>query len=135
MGESLTINANFAEGYHVQSKIFLARGRADLAIATHQKAADLDPTWQYALIQTCALAGQREKSMNLLKSLEDSDWNSYGRVKIHLALNQKAKALTWLQKAYNRKHMYFPWLGQDSDLQELRDTPEFTKLYASLGLP
>ncbi len=135
VNKSLQIDGRFAEGLHVQSKIFVARGHMERAIASHRRAASLDSTWQYALIQTYALAGQKEKAVNLLEKLEDSDWNSYGRVKIYLALNERAKALNWLQNAHDRKHMYFPWFGQDTDVKELRGAPEFKDLYARLGLP
>lgn len=133
--ECLRIDRDYAEGLHVRSKILYAQGRIDEALAHHEKAASLDATWHYALAQTYALAGKKEKAMASLESLAETQWNTYGRVKIYLALGQESQAKYWLQRAYDQRHMYFPWLGQDTDLINLRGTEEFQRLYASLQLP
>jgi tetratricopeptide (TPR) repeat protein len=132
--QSLAIDPDYAEGLHVKSKVAVATQDFAAAIATHERAASIDPRWRLASAHTYALSGDREKATDILESIEDNLWNTYGRVKVHLALSEKEKALEWLQKAYDQRHPYFPWCGQDPDLRDIHDEPEFQKLYATLGL-
>ncbi len=131
--QSLAIDPDYAEGLHVKSKVAVATQDFETAIATHERAASIDPRWRPALAHTYALSGDREKATDILETMEDNLWNTYGRVKVHLALSEKDKALEWLQKAYDQRHPYFPWCGQDYELKEIWDTPEFQKLHANLG--
>ncbi len=135
VNQALAIDPSYAEAFHVKSKIYVVRGDFDTAITLHRKAASLDPTmWTYGLAHTLALAGHTKEARELLNALEDNQWNSLGKVKIHLALGEHAKARQALQQAYDLRHPYFPWIAQDTDLQELWDTSLFKELLGKLDL-
>jgi len=133
VSKSLAIDSDYAEGLHVKSKLAVARDFQE-AINTHERAAALDPRWRPALAHTYALSGNRMKATEILATTDDSPLNTFGRIEVYLALGEKEKALEWFQQAYNQRHPYLPWSRRNYDLREIWDTPEFRRLYQTLGI-
>ncbi len=134
ISKSLSMDPDFAEGLHVQSKIAAAKEDFETAIAIHERAAAIDPRWRLALAHTYALSGNRMKATEILATTDESPLNTFGRIEVYLALGEKEKALEWFQQAYNQRHPYLPWCRRNDDLKEIWDTPEFRRLYQTLGI-
>jgi hypothetical protein len=61
--------------------------------------------------------------------------NLWGLPMVLAALGEKDRAITWLQREFDRRYPYAPWAGQNPALAPLRDDPRFQSLVARLHLP
>jgi len=84
-----------------------------------------------------ALAGQRSKALAILEKImatasEDDDV-AYDVALIHLGLNNKEKALDWLDRAYEGRNAMLAWTNVMPIFDSLRAEPRFKDLSMRLG--
>ena len=95
------------------------------------------------LAQAYAAAGQREKAMKILKSLEEKEANGEivasgwdgGLYPIYFSLGQKEQGLAWLQKAYNKRSDSLVFLRCWPGYEGMRTDPRFADLVSRVGIP
>jgi len=54
---------------------------------------------------------------------------------VRQALGEKQQALDWLEKAYEDRNWWMPWLKVEPRLDPLRSDPRFVALLRRVGLP
>ncbi|HUF68443.1 MAG TPA: hypothetical protein VMM79_07280, partial [Longimicrobiales bacterium] len=101
----------------------------DEAIAAHEKAASINPRWQFALGRSYALAGRTAEASAILEQLEaepPSAWGAWTLAVMHTALGNFDEAFRWL--AYEPAHAWLPWTGVMPEFEPLLDDPRFRDL-------
>ena len=91
------------------------------------------------LIRSHALAGNRVAAMKVFEELKSLMTRRYvsrhDLANVYLALGEKQQALDWLEKAYEDRNWYMPWLKVEPRFDPLRSDPRFADLVRRIGLP
>ncbi|MFQ6114573.1 MAG: tetratricopeptide repeat protein [bacterium] len=135
--KSLELNPDFPIGLYVLGCGYAAKGRYEAAIETHRKARAISPDFGWGLGQTYALAGRREKALEVAAELESQAkvWDSFGLAEIYTALGETDETFRWLEAAFQQRHPYIQWLRRDGSFDPLRDDPRYNDLAKRLNLP
>jgi TolB-like protein len=98
-----------------------------------------DPWLSASLIHACGRADRRmEAKKELAKLLESSKTkvvSPYLLAMAYAGLDEKAKALGWLETAYRERANWIPYLKVDPEVDNLRTDPRFAELLRRVGLP
>jgi TolB-like protein/DNA-binding winged helix-turn-helix (wHTH) protein/Tfp pilus assembly protein PilF len=121
---------------------FLQKGRHEEAIADLRAASsafDHNPEVKAELGYALAVAGRRAEARAVLEGLSQPSPNRYvspySVALVHAGLGDRDQALAWLDKAYDDRSDYMPYLGLEPMLDSLRSDPRFGALVRRVGLP
>lgn len=113
----------------------------DRAIAEYQLCLGLNRNWPPALAalgHVYGESGQRVKARTILDSLiamqQDRFVTAYGIALVYSALNERDKALEWLEKAYAERSNWLVWLKLDPRWDAIRRDPRFASLVSRVGI-
>jgi TolB-like protein/DNA-binding winged helix-turn-helix (wHTH) protein len=116
------------------------KGMYDQAIAEYQKARELHGmSWDpiASLGHAYAKAGRRAEAEKLLVEVQELSKKDkramYGVAVIYVALDDKDKALEWLEKGLDAKAVPSRNLKYDANIEPLRSDPRFTDLLRRYG--
>jgi TolB-like protein/tetratricopeptide (TPR) repeat protein len=138
--KTLELDPNFADAHVMLGWCLHRKGDTAGAIAEFQKGKALDPQPYYdaALCYACARAGDHAKAEQALRDLEDLAKHRYispeQRVILHLGLDEKDKALDWLEKGFEEQDGMCWNLKVDPLYDPLRNEPRFQALLKKAGL-
>jgi TolB-like protein/DNA-binding winged helix-turn-helix (wHTH) protein/Flp pilus assembly protein TadD len=118
-------------------------GKLPEAIIEYQKAVELsngDQDASASLAHAYAAIGKRAETERILRDLEhrakDSDVSPYILATIYAGLDEKDKAIQFLEKAIDQRSLEVSWnLKADRRLDNLRSDPRFQDLALRVGLP
>ena len=137
--KSLELNPQFPQAYCVLGQAYAAKGMYDKAIEAAKKAADLSKDWKWSLAYTYALAGEKDKALEIASEIESKDipWNTYCLAVVYAALKDGDKVFYWLEQSYNQHHPWILWIGKTNALWfgAYHDDPRFKDLAKRLDLP
>ena len=135
--KSLELDPDFPIGLYVLGCCYAAKGMYEEAIASHHKAGEINPNFRWGLGQTYALAGRKDKALEVAAELESEPkvWDTFGLAEIYTALGEKDEAFRWLEAAYEQRHPYIQWLVRDGNFDPLRDDPRYNDLTQRMNLP
>jgi TolB-like protein/Tfp pilus assembly protein PilF len=132
---------------HITARIWLeniyeSRGMYREALALIEETLKTHPSDQYAL-QYAAYAyakmGRRPEAEAALSKLiemrKTEPVDSYSLVSPYIALGDKERALAELEKSFEERSFYLPFLQVDPFMDPLRDDPRFKSLVKRVGLP
>jgi len=109
------------------------KGKTVEAIAEFQKATTLDdlPWYKGSLGYAYAASGDRVKAEQILRDLDELAKKQYvspaSRASVYLGLGEKAKALDWIEKAYEDRDPLL-WWNADQLYDSVRHEPRFQAL-------
>ena len=115
------------------------KGKTVDALAEFQKATALDdlPWYKGSLGYAYAAAGDRAKAEQVLRDLDELAKKQYvspaARASVYLGLGEKAKALDWIEKAFEDMDPLF-WWNTDQLYDSVRDEPRFKALLKKMAL-
>ncbi len=130
IGKTLELDPNLAWAHTVLGWSLIWKGDVNRARAEFEKAVSLDdlPWYVSSIGYTYAAAGDRAKAEKILRDLEELSKKRYvspaNLAAIHLGLGEKAKALDWLEKAYEDLDPML-WWNQDQLYDSVRNEPRF----------
>jgi tetratricopeptide (TPR) repeat protein len=137
---ALDLNPNFEQAWLWGGWAHEAAGRYREALPMLQKAAELSNRSAIALAalgRAQALSGDTSTARQIVEELGQKHaayLPGYEMAKIHLALGNRAEALTWLQRAYDQRSHSLVFLAVDPQLDPLRSDPGFRALLAKTGV-
>lgn len=123
-------------GHFVLGETYLAMGRADMAIESHQKLAAVAPPWSWVLGYTYALTNHCDKAEKILDELEKSElngWNALGLAVMYGALGRMDEAFKWI--SYEPHHVWIPWVAAMPMWKPLYADPRHGEFVKRLNLP
>lgn len=123
--------ANFVLG-----QAYAALGRHEEATAAFAKAAAKNPKWAWGLAQGHALAGKHAEARDFAARLaREENADPWALAEIYVALGDHDAALTWLEKGYEVRRDWMPWMRSNSFFKPLRNEPRFKEIVRRLNLP
>ena len=132
----LELNPEFPVALHDLGRGYAAKHMYKEAIAAQQKAKQVSPEWGWALGITYAMTGQTGEARKLLAELEKgtNTWNTFCIAEIYSVLGEKDKAFQWLEKAFEQRHSWTPWIRVNPSFAPLRGDPRFKDLLRRMNL-
>jgi TolB-like protein/Tfp pilus assembly protein PilF len=138
----IDVDPNFPGGHFVKAWSYLKTGRNDEAIASFQKAAELNGRISFGLADlgaALAASGRKKEAYELIKELEGRYQNKqsdgYSLATIYAALGDKDKAFEWLEKDFSARSAKLPEVRWTINFEPLRNDPRFKDLIWRMGLP
>jgi TolB-like protein len=117
----------------VLGQIYLDMGDHEKAIGLHEQLRD-NYFWSFVLATSLATAGRDEEALAIAKKYEE-DGDSMVLVLVHAALGNREETLQWLQRSYDERIPWYPWmLKWYPQTREMYDDPKFLELAAEIGL-
>jgi len=127
---TLELDPNTALAHHCAGWCMVLKGNLNEAKTEFQKAAALDdlPWYKADLGYAYGASGDRAKAEQVLRDLDDLAKKQYVSPALHasvyLGLDEKAKALDWIEKAYEDRDPML-WWTTDQLYDSVRDEPRF----------
>ena len=131
--KTLELDANNPSAHHALGWSLHWKGKTVDALAEFQKAAALDdlPWYKGSLGYAYAASGDRAKAEQILRDLDELAKKQYvspaSRASVYLGLGEKAKALDWIEKAYEDRDPFL-WWNADRLYDSVRNEPRFQAL-------
>ncbi len=139
---TVELDANYPVTYWILGLLHRKMGRYELAITNGEKGVNLSggsPLMRAALAHTYAAAGRINEAVQILDGLtklaEQTYVAPYFFAGIHIGLGEPARALDYLEKAYEEHSHWLIYLHIDPSLDDLRDEPRFVDLMQRVALP
>jgi TolB-like protein/Flp pilus assembly protein TadD len=144
--KALELNPTFPWGLYVLGGTLADQGLHEEALATYERLYEVQPNvglWGFGYLY--ALLGREADANRVLEELAEQpgqkDVLNIGL--IHAALGHDDEAIAWLERAYEMRVDWFPWVASlvDGDglmrsaRETLVDDPRFRSLVAQLALP
>ena len=135
--KTLQIDPNYVMAYYVKGSAYAEMGRYAEAIEIHKKGLAIAPAFNVGLGVAYAKAGQKENALEVASEMEKNldSWNAWGLAELYAALEDKDKAIYFLEEAYRMHQDFIPWIRSSSSLKILRDDPRFKDMVSRLNLP
>jgi TolB-like protein/DNA-binding winged helix-turn-helix (wHTH) protein/Tfp pilus assembly protein PilF len=139
---AIELDPTFPQAQRYAAWGFLQKGRHEEAIAALRAAvkglggqSEVEAELGYAL----AVAGRRAEARAVLEGLSQPSSgryvSPYAVALVDAGLGDRDQALAWLDKAYEERSDYMPYLGLEPMLDPLRSDPRFGALVRRVGLP
>jgi TolB-like protein/Tfp pilus assembly protein PilF/class 3 adenylate cyclase len=128
--KSLELDPNTTLAHHCLGWCMVWKGNLTAATAEFEKAVALDdlPWYKGSLGYAYAASGDRAKAEQVLRNLDELAKKRYVSPALHasvyLGLGEKAKALDWIEKAYEDRDPML-WWNTDQLYDSVRDDPRF----------
>jgi eukaryotic-like serine/threonine-protein kinase len=139
--QALELDPNSVGAFDCLGTSYAAEGKYEQAIAASQKASTLsndDPARLVGLGRAYALAGKKADGLRVIGQLREISSRTYVPpyffATIYADLGERDEAFTWLDKAFEERDTYAPWLKVDSAIDPLRSDTRLTRLLGQIGL-
>ncbi len=140
--KTLEMDPGFPPAHSVLAGAYLAKGMYREALAEAEKLSALSPGSPAALFSLAYVhvrSGERSqglRELNELRALSKQRYvpSDYFAI-VYLWLGDKDQAFTWLEKAYEERTGFLPWLKVSPTWDPLRSDPRFQDLLRRIGLP
>ncbi|HSB19478.1 MAG TPA: tetratricopeptide repeat protein [Anaeromyxobacteraceae bacterium] len=138
---TLALDPQFAVAHEMLGRACDATALHGEALEAFRRAVQLSgrsPEYLAALARSLALGGDAPGARALLAELRQAARTRYVSpvefAMVHAALGERDRAFEWLERAYQERSTWLPWLGVGPGLAELRGDPRFRDLMRRLGL-
>jgi tetratricopeptide (TPR) repeat protein len=123
--KALQLAPNYIWGLLGLGRGYSESGRHEEAIATYEDVVARFPAWKWRLGNAYALAGRRSEALQVAKEIEGKPGShvEFGLGVIYAVLGDTDQSLRWLEKAYEARDSYMPWIGVEPVLAGLRGDP------------
>jgi tetratricopeptide (TPR) repeat protein len=138
--KALDLDPEFALAKYWMLRLWIDSGKVDQTIAALEGLPMSEGRQSGAALLAIALArtGRHEESRKILADLLELPASQYVPpyylALIEAGLGNRTQAFVWLEKAYQERSGWMPWLKQDPMLDGLRDDPRFAEIVRKVGL-
>ncbi len=132
----LEIDSSFSVSHYIIGTCLNHLGESEKAME-HLEMAAKDPMFVFGLGVGHAFIGNKEKAIEIADQLvaTGETWNTWGTAEIYSTLGDSEKAMEWVQKAFDQKHPYIPWIERNPILSVLNENPKYQEIVAAMNLP
>lgn len=138
--KALDLDGNYQPALYLLGRVYIELGQLVKAIAAFKKVLALNhaPMFLAALGCAYALAGKHRVAREALKDLEEQSKqryvSAYNSATIHLALGDKNRAFSCLERAFEERCEMMAWLKVDPAFDSIRTDLRFANLLRRVGL-
>lgn len=140
--KALELDPNFAAAHSELGLAYEQKGMFEEAIAEMQKAVALsagNSRIQGALGHSYAAAGRKREAEEILGQLKQTSKiryvPAYDVALIYAGLQRKERVFEWLEKAFEERSAWLPWIVRDPRFDPIRTDPRYHDLVRRMGLP
>ena len=137
--EAIEINSNYPTAHWILAEVYVEKGMHDEAIASVRKAAELaPPIFGWAEGRIYARIGQTEEARKILAELETQEvtpWATITMASLNGILGEMDEAFRWLEKGYEIRTAWLPWIRVDALFEPHRQDPRIHDLIKRMNLP
>ena len=133
--KGLELDPDFAAMRWMLANVYQGKGMYEEAICERKKAIDLAggaPLFIAELADTYAVAGQKDKAVEIMQELQELSKQryvtAYWMALIHAGLREKDEAFSWLETAYRERSAQLAWAKVDPRLEYLHSDQRFKRL-------
>ena len=137
---TLSLDRKFVVAHRLIGQACCQLGRHDEAIASFTRAVELskrNPSLLAWLAYAFGQAGQRDDAKKIIDEMSARSANEFVRPFLfglaYTGLGKLGHACEWLQKAFDGRDPWMPWLHADPALDPLRAEPAFAALLRSIA--
>ena len=139
---ALDLEPNHSLAHGMLGYAYAQQGKHEGAVAESRAAALLserDSSWMLGIFgYACARAGRRAEALELLAEMKQKAASQYVRgsslALLCHALGEEEQALEWLEKAYEERDVWFPFLPRDPVFAPLLAHPRASALLRRAGI-
>jgi adenylate cyclase len=140
LNRALALNADFVPAHQSLARLYRLTGKGDRAITESRRAIELGArTERAALAESYVVAGRQADAKAVLDELVAESTRSrrgaFGVAMVWVALGDNARALDWLERAYEEHDLNMVFLNAFPELDRLRTNPRFQTLVRRVGIP
>ena len=135
--KALTIDPEFGEGLYIASLIASEMNDHIAAIELAKKAGLNDPNWRAGLPLALVKAGRKEEALSWIEQIVQ-DANAFDCIilmETYAYMRNDVKALEFLEKSYDLRHPFLPWLQFIPAMQYYHTYPKYREIIRKLKLP
>jgi len=134
--KALALAPNYVWGLLGLGRGYSEAGRHEEAIATYKDAVARYPAWKWRLGNAYALANRRSDALQIAAEIAGKPGShvDFGLGVIYAVLRDVDQSLQYLEKAYQARDTYMPWIGIEPVLAGLRGDPRFRNLARRVGV-
>ncbi len=136
LNRSLDLDPNLSDAKMVKGTSYLKKGMKEEAIKWFREAGQ-DSNYRSSLAFSYALEGKVDEAKKIMIEVENG-FNLMDKLQlaaIYDYLDEREKAFEMLQKCYELRHPYMPWISFMPSLRSLSDDPRFHAMQDSLSVP
>ena len=135
--KALAIDPEYGEAIHVGSRIASEMGHHQEALRLAEKAASNDPSWRGMIPLALAKGGHREKAVVWAEKIakDENVFDVWLLLEVYANLKDDEKALDYLQRSYELRYPFMPWLQHAPGLEHLHANPRFKDIVQKMNLP
>ena len=133
--KGLELDPDFAAMRWMLANVYQGKGMYEEAICERKKAIDFAggaPLFIAELAATYAVAGQKDKALEIMQQLQELSKQryvtAYWMALIHAGLREKDEAFSWLETAYRERSAQLAWAKVDPRLEYLHSDQRFKRL-------
>lgn len=135
--QALAIDPDYGEALQVSSRIASELGNHSEALRLAEKAASNDHGWRAMIPLALARAGNRSRALEFAEEISKNESVSdvILLMEVYAHLDKDDKALAYMQKSYQLRHPFMPWLELIPGLEHLHDDLRFKEIIEKMNLP
>jgi serine/threonine-protein kinase len=139
--KTLELDSSFTRALFWLGLSYEQTSRIPEAVRTLERLVTLAPlpVYQAALGHAYAVAGRRADAERVLEELQAQGRSGYVAsfdiATIHAGLGNRSELLDWLERAYEGRATYLPFVNVDPRFDAFRADPRFRELVRRMGLP
>jgi len=135
--KALKLNPAYPMALWIKGTAQAELGLYDEALKTHERGLAISPGFENGLGTTFALSGQREKALDIISALEETNqtWYTWAISEIFAALGENDSAIYWIEQAVNRRNDFAPWFKSYIIFEPLYGDPRFQEIVNRIPYP
>ena len=135
--KALTIDPDYGEALHVASRVASKLNNHKEAIELAERAAASDERWRAGIPLALALAGEQEPALAWTQKItKDEKVNDVIiMTEVYANLEKDDMALDYLEKSFELRHPYMPWMKFIPGTERLHNNSRFLNIVQKMNLP
>lgn len=135
--QALKLDPSYPMAVWIKGEALSELGMHNEAIETQKQGLAISPGFENGLGTAYALAGQRDKALEIIDGLEEMNltWYTWAIAEIYAALGENDSAIFWIEKAMDGRHDFAPWFRNYALFEPLYMDPRFQELVNSIIYP
>jgi len=135
--KTLDMDPDYAYGQAALGLAYAELGRYEEGIDIQLKALEINNVFEHYLGISYFRAGMIDSALMVADRIETygTAWFNWALLELYAVLGEEEKAMENLEKAYELRQDFIPWLKDNYYLRELRDNERFNEIVNSIEYP
>jgi adenylate cyclase len=135
--KALKLNPAYPMALWIKGTAQAELGLYDEALRTHERGLSISPGYENGPGTVYALSGQRDKALEIISALEETNlnWYTWAISEIFASLGENDSAIYWIEQAVNGRNDFAPWFKSYILFEPLFNDPRFQEIVNRIDYP